>query len=127
MNLVAEGSQGPFGYKLSGAFLRVGEQVESDSFSTSTFSASSDYVRSADSTMSWTARWIQFDGSSFPENGGGPDLSILRIPKTSNSGNFLAGFLFQHQFSKVWGAAIHVDVFTHRQPSYTPTLSPNTH
>src|ERR1700674_4253580 len=102
MDLVAEGSQGKFGYKLSGAFLRVGDQVESDSFSTSTFSAASDYVRSSDSTMSWTARWIQFDGSSFPENGGGPELSILRIPKTSNSGNFLAGFLLQHQFSKVW-------------------------
>ena len=125
MNLVAESSQAKFGYKLSGAFLRIGEQVESDSFSTSTFSAASDYVPSADSTMSWTARWIQFDGSSFPENGGGPELSILRIPKTSNSGNFLAGFLFQHQFSKVWGADIDIDVFTRGEHSYTPPILDN--
>src|SRR6266478_7970413 len=122
MDLGAEGSQGQFGYKLSGAFLRVGDQVEADSFSTSTLSAASDYIRSSDSTMSWTARWIQFDGSSFPENGGGPELSILRIPKTSNSGNFLAGFLFQHQFSKVWGAGIDIDVFTRGEHSYTPPI-----
>jgi outer membrane receptor protein involved in Fe transport len=76
--------------------------------------------------MSWTARWIQFDGSSFPENGGGPELSILRIPKTSNSGNFLAGFLFQHQFSKVWGAGIDIDVFTRGEHSYTPPILDNT-
>jgi iron complex outermembrane receptor protein/vitamin B12 transporter len=122
MDLGAEGSQGQFGYKWSGAFLRVGDQVESDWFSTSSFSAASDYVRSSDSTMSWTARWIQFDGSSFPENGGGPELSILRIPKTSNSGNLLAGFLFQHQFSKVWGAGIDIDVFTRGEHSYTPPI-----
>jgi vitamin B12 transporter len=121
-DLVAEGSEGQFGYKLSGAFLRVAEQVESDSFSTSTFSAASDYVRSPDSTMSWTARWIQFDGSSFPENGGGPELSILRIPKISNSGNFLAGFLFQHQFNKIWGAGVDIDVFTRGEHSYTPPI-----
>jgi vitamin B12 transporter len=121
-DLGAEGSQRQFGYKLSGAFLRVGDQVESDSFSSSTFSVASDYVRSADSTMSWTARWIQFDGSSFPENGGGPELSILRIPKTSNSGNFLAGFIFEHQFNKVWGAGVDVDVFTRGEHSYTPPI-----
>jgi len=122
MDFGAEGSQGRFGYKLSGAFLRVGEQIESDSFSTSTFSVASDYVPSTNSTMSWTARWIQFDGSSFPENGGGPEFSILRTPKTSNSGNFLAGFIFQRQFSKVWAAGIDIDVFTRGEHSYTPPI-----
>jgi iron complex outermembrane receptor protein/vitamin B12 transporter len=122
MDLGAEGAEGRFGYIVSGAFLRVGEQVESDSFSTSTFSAASDYARSSDTTISWTARWIQFDGSSFPENGGGPELSILRIPKTSNSGNFLAGFLFQHQFNKIWSAGINIDVFNRREHSYTPPI-----
>ncbi len=121
-DLGAEGSDGRFGYKLSGSFLRVGEQVKSDAFATSTFSVASDYVRSADSTMCWTARWIQFDGSNFPENGGGPELSILRIPKTSNSGNFLAGFIFQHQFSKIWGAGIYIDVFTRGEHAYTPAI-----
>jgi vitamin B12 transporter len=127
LNVGAEGSQGRFGYKLSGAFLRVGEQVESDGFSTSMFSASSDFVQSSASSMSWTVRWIQFQGSSFPPNGGGPELSILRIPETSNSGNFLAGFKFQHQFSPVWSAGIDVDVFTRGEHSYTPPIldSPN--
>jgi vitamin B12 transporter len=124
-NLGAEGSQGRFGYKLSGAFLRVGEQVESDSFSTSTFSASSDYAKSAASAMSWTVRWIQFQGSSFPPNGGGPELSVLKIPETSNSGNFLAGYKFQHQFSAVWSAGVDADVFTHGEHSYTPPILDN--
>jgi outer membrane cobalamin receptor len=122
VNLGAEGSQGRLGYKLSGAFLRVGEQVESDQFSASTFSSASDYTLGSDSTMSWSVRWIQFDRSGFPENGGGPELSVLRIPKTSNSGDFLAGFIFQHQFSKVWIAGIDVDVFTRGEHSYTPPI-----
>src|SRR5258708_10205555 len=42
-DLGAEGSDGRFGYKLSGSFLRVGEQVKSDAFATSTFSVASDY------------------------------------------------------------------------------------
>jgi vitamin B12 transporter len=125
VNLGAEGSRERLGYKLNGAFLRVGEQVESDPFSTSTFSAASDYTRSSVSTMSWTARWIQFDYSGFPENGGGPELSILRIPKTSNSGNFLAGYIFQHQFSKVWSTGIDTDVFTRGEHSYTPPILDN--
>jgi vitamin B12 transporter len=127
MNLGAEGSQGRFGYKLSGAFLRVGEQVEADSFYTSTFSAASDYTQRSDSDLSWTVRWIQFQGSSFPPNGGGPELSVLRIPGTSNSGNFLAGFIFQRQFSTVWRAGIDADVFTRGEHSYTPPIldSPN--
>jgi len=125
VNLGAEGSQGQLGYKLSGAFLRVGEQVESDQFSASTFSSASDYSLGSDSTMSWTVRWIQFDRSGFPENGGGPELSVLKIPKTSNSGNFLVGFLIQHQFSKVWSAGINMDVFTRGEHSYTPAILDN--
>jgi vitamin B12 transporter len=127
MNLGAEGSHGQLGYKLNGAFLRVGDQVKSDSFSTSTFSAASDYAHGAGSTMGWTARWIQFQGSSFPPNGGGPELSVLQIPGTSNAGNFLAGFIFQRQVSKVWNTGLDVDVFSRGERSYTPPIlaSPN--
>jgi vitamin B12 transporter len=126
-NLGAEGSHASLGYKLSGAFLRVGDQVESDAFSTSTFSAASDYTRSADSTLSWTVRWIQFQGSSFPPNGGGPELSVLQIPETSSSGDFLAGFILQHQVNKAWSTGLNVDVFTRGEHSYTPPIlaSPN--
>jgi vitamin B12 transporter len=122
LNLGAQGSKGQFGYKLNGAFLRVGEQVLSDGFSTGSFSTSSDYVLGSASTISWTVRWFQFQGSSFPANGGGPELSILRIPETSNSGNFLAGFVFQHLISKVWQVNLNVDVFSRGEHSYTPPI-----
>ena len=127
LNLRAEGSRGALGYKLSGAFLRVGDQVESDAFSTSTFSAASNYAHNADSTMSWTVRWIQFQGSSFPPNGGGPELSVLQVPETSNEGNFLAGFTSQRQVSTGWSVSLHADVFTRGDHSYTPPIlaSPN--
>ena len=127
VNLRAEGSHGALGYKLSGAFLRVGDQVESDAFSTSTFSATSNYAHNADSAMSWTVRWIQFQGSSFPPNGGGPELSVLQIPETSNEGNFLAGFTSQRQVSPGWGVSLNADVFTRGDHSYTPPIlaSPN--
>jgi outer membrane cobalamin receptor len=127
LNANAEGSLGHMGYKVSGAFLRVGDQVESDPVSMSTFSAASDYTRNAASTMSWTARWIQLDRSGFPENGGGPEFSVLRIPKTSNSGDFLASFLFKHQFSEVWSAGIGADVFTRGERSYTPAILDSPH
>lgn len=127
VNFTDEGSYGLLGYKLSGAFLRVGNQVESDAFSTSTFSDTTDYAHDTNSTMSWTVRWIQFQGSSFPPNGGGPELSVLRTPETSNAGNILAGFVFQHQVSKVWSTSLNADVFTRGEHSYTPPIlaSPN--
>lgn len=125
VNFGAEGSEGRLGYKLSGAFQRVGVQVESDAFSASTFSAASDYVHSANSTLSWTARWIQFQDSSFPPNGGGPELSILRIPETSNSGNILAGFVFQHQLSNVWTTGVGLDLFSRGDQAYTPPILDN--
>jgi outer membrane cobalamin receptor len=127
VSLIAEGSDGALGYKLSGAFLRMGDQVESDAFSTSTFSAASNCAHNADSTMSWTVRWIQFQGSSFPPNGGGPELSVLQIPETSNAGNFLAGFTSQRQVSTGWSVGLNADVFTRGEHSYTPPIlaSPN--
>lgn len=122
VHLGAEGARGKLGYKVDAAFLRVGEQVLSDAFSTSTFSTSSDYVLDANSTLSWTARWFQFQGSSFPPNGGGPELSILRVPGTSNSGNFLSGFTFRHRWNQLWEAKLTVDVFTRGAHSYTPPI-----
>jgi outer membrane cobalamin receptor len=122
LNLRAEGSRGALGYKLSGAFLRVGDQVESDGFSTSTFSATSTYAHNANSSTSWTVRWIQFQGSSFPPNGGGPELSVLQIPETSNEGNFLAGFTSQRQVSTGWRVSLNADVFTRGDHSYTPPI-----
>ncbi len=127
LNLGAEGLEGRLGYKLAGSFLRVGEQVESDAFSTSTFSLGSDYRRSSSTNFSWTARWIQFDRSGFPEGGGGPELSILRIPKTSNSGNILGGFLFQHRANDLWTASINADVFTRGEHAYTPAILDSPH
>ena len=127
VNLGAEGLKGRLGYKLSGSFLRVGEQVESDAFSTSTFSVASDYSHSSSTLVSWTARWIQFDRSGFPEGGGGPELSILRIPKTSNSGDILGGFVVQHHFSDLWTASIDADVFTRGEHAYTPPILDNPH
>jgi vitamin B12 transporter len=127
VNLGAEGLAGRLGYKLSGSFLRVGEQVESDAFSASTFSLASDYSHSSSTLVSWTARWIQFDRSGFPEGGGGPELSILEIPKTSNSGNILGGFVVQHHFSDLWTASIDADVFTRGEHAYTPSILDSVH
>jgi outer membrane cobalamin receptor len=127
VNLGAEGSQGRLGYKLSGSFLRVGEQVESDAFSTSTFSVASDYSHTSNTGFSWTARWIQSDRSGFPEGGGGPELSILRIPKTSNSGNILGGFVVQHHFNDIWTASIKADVFNRGEHANTPPILDSPH
>ena len=127
VNLGAEGLEGRLGYKLSGSFLRVGEQVESDAYSTSTFSVASDYSHSSSTLVSWTARWVQFDRSGFPEGGGGPELSILRIPKTSNSGSILGGFVVQHHFNDLWTASIDADVFTRGEHAYTPPILESPH
>lgn len=126
-NLGAEGLRGRLGYKLWGSFLRVGEQVESDAFSSSSFSVASDYSRSSKDSFGWTARWIQLDRSGFPEGGGGPELSILKTPKTSNSGNILGGFVVQHHFNSVWTTSINADVFTRGEQAYTPPILDSPH
>jgi len=121
-NMEAEGVRGRLGYKFSGAFLRVGEQVESDAFSDSTVAATGDFARSPETVYSWTARWIQFERSGFPEGSGGPEFAILRIPKTTNSGNLFGGFMAQHQINQLWTVVIDADVFSRGEHAYTPPI-----
>ena len=121
-NMEAEGARGRLGYKFSGAFLRVGEQVESDAFSDSTVAATGDFARSSETVYSWTARWIQFERSGFPEGSGGPEFAILRIPKTTNSGNLFGGFMAQHQINQLWTVVIDADVFSRGEHAYTPPI-----
>jgi len=54
-------------------------------------------------------------------------LSILRVPKTSNSGNILGGFDTQHHFSDLWTAGINADVFTRGEQAYTPPILDSAH
>jgi len=122
VNMVAEGERGRLGYKLSGAFLRVGEQVESDAFSASTFAVTGSFAKSSKTVFSWTARWIQFESSGFPEGSGGPDFAILRIPKASNSGNLFGGFVAQHQVNQLWMIVIDADVFSRGEHAHTPAI-----
>ena len=121
-NLEVERAQGRLGYKFSGSFLRVGEQVESDGFSASTVAATGDFARSSETVFSWTARWIQFERSGFPEGSGGPEFAILRMPKSSNSGNLFGGFVVQHQVNQLWTMAIDADVFSRGEHAYTPPI-----
>lgn len=121
-NIEVEGAQGRLGYKFSGSFLRVGKQVESDAFSNSTVAAAGDFVRSSETIFSWTARWIQFERSGFPEGSGGSEFAILKIPKTTNSGNLFGRFVAQHQVNQLWTAAIDADVFSRGEHAYTPPI-----
>jgi len=126
-NAEVEGAQGRLGYKFSGAFLRVGDQVESDAFSTSTVAATGDFYRSSATVFSWTARWIQFERSGLPEGSGGPEFSVLKTPETTNSGNLFGGFVAQHQLSELWTTAIDADVFSRGEHSYTPPILDSLH
>lgn len=126
-NTQVEGAQGRLGYKISGSFLRVGEQVESDAFSNSTVAATGDFARSSKTVIGWTARWIQFERSGFPEGSGGPEFAILRIPKTTNSGNLLGGFAVHHQANRLWTTAIDADVFSRGEHAYAPPILDSPH
>jgi vitamin B12 transporter len=121
-NTKMEGAQGRLGYKFSGSFLRVGEQIESDAFSTGSIAATGDFARSADTVFSWMARWIQFERSGLPEGSGGPEFAILRIPKTTNSGNWLGGFVAQHQVNQLWSTSVDADVFSRGEHADTPAI-----
>lgn len=121
-NMEVEGAQGRLGYKVSGSFLRVGEQVESGAFSNSTVAVTGDIARSSETVISWTARWIQFERSGFPEGSGGPEFAILRIPKTTNSGNLFGGFVVHRQVNRLWTTAIDADVFSRGEHAYTPPI-----
>lgn len=126
-NMEVAGARGRLGYKVSGAFLRVGEQVESDGFSNSTVAVTGDFARSSETMISWTARWIQFERSGFPEGSGGPEFAILRIPKTTNSGNLLGGLVVHHQVNQLWTTTIDADVFSRGEHAYTPPILDSPH
>jgi outer membrane cobalamin receptor len=67
-------------------------------------------------------RYQRQESGVFPENGGGPEYSILRTLKESLAREAVAGVGYRHQLAPGWELRLSWDVFDRRQRTDTPAI-----
>lgn len=111
-----------FHYSFGGSYFDVGEQVEKDSFSLGTVTLTSDVQIAESQKLRFTSRYQNTDSAGFPENGGGPEFSILRDSKNTDSSDLIFGAVFEHQLRKSWLYSVDLDLYDRNQTSFIPTI-----
>src|SRR5205807_7414964 len=100
--LAARGSNGKTSYGLSGSYFNISDQVKSDAFSLGTAAANIRFEPGANKAVQAQIRYQHDQDSSFPINGGGPELSILQTPEERHSGAIVFSSAFHHQVMAKW-------------------------
>jgi outer membrane cobalamin receptor len=119
VNARHSGRRSSFG--LGGSFLNVGEQVKSDAFSLGDLFGSL-RVEGTNKVLEGQVRYQHDQDSSFPMNGGGPELSILQIPEESHSSQIVLRAAFRHQVVPQWLYNLDVTWFRDGVRSNTPAI-----
>lgn len=109
-------------YGLTGSYLNVSEQVLDDEFALGTIAGN--FRREIDTKNVFIAhvRYEHDQDSSFPENGGGPELSILREPQLVHSGSLTLDAAYDHQVRPSWLSTLNVNYFQRGARSSIPAI-----
>ena len=79
-----------------------GEQVPGSSYEADTVSGSLRLMPSANLSASFHARFASTEGTSFPEQSGGPDLAVLRDLNEATADDFTLGADLEWALSDTW-------------------------
>ena len=120
--LAARGSNGKTSYGLSGSYFNISDQVKSDAFSLGTTAANIRFEPGANKAVQAQIRYQHDQDSSFPINGGGPELSILQTPEERHSGAIVFSSAFHHQVMAKWLYGLEVSYFRQGERSNTPAI-----
>src|SRR5579884_7379 len=120
--ITARGGNQKTSYGLSGSYFSIGDQVKSDAFSLGTATADIRYEPGANKALQAGIRYQHDQDSSFPINGGGPELSILKTPEELHSGAIIFNTSFHHQVITKWLYGMEVDYFRQGERSNTPAI-----
>jgi vitamin B12 transporter len=105
------GSSRDNSYGLAASYLNLSEQAVSDDFSLGTVAADFRHEAGADKVVLAHVRYQHDQDSSFPENGGGPELSILRTPQRQHSAGITVDTEFHHQVEHFWLYSLDANYF----------------
>ena len=122
VGLDLRGNNGRVSYGVSGSYLNVGQQVLLDEYALGTATGSLRFEASSDKLLDIGIRYEHDQDSSFPMNGGGPELSILRSPEEAHSGEIIFNTGFHHQVVPKWLYTLSFNFFRDGQMSNTPPI-----
>ncbi len=120
--VTASGEMRSLSYAVSASRLDLGEQVENDSHSLGTISWNSRLRLKGDQDLRFSFRLNDRDSSGFPENGGGPEFSILRDPKTVDAREIILGFEYRNRKSRAWQFRAAMDYYGRDENAFTPAI-----
>ena len=109
-------------YSLSGSYFDIDEQTEKDGLSLGTLSFKSSLPFGPDKVLQFTTRYQDSRSSGFPENGGGPQFSILREPKVADVEQLILGLSYQQQVTPGWLYGLDFDLFSREQDDTAPAI-----
>ncbi|HEV3037000.1 MAG TPA: TonB-dependent receptor [Candidatus Angelobacter sp.] len=114
-------------YGLAASYLNLSQQVLSDEFSLATVAADFRHEIESNKVVLAHARYQRDQDSSFPENGGGPDLSILRIPQRQHSTGIAIDTEFHHQVEHLWLYSLDANYFQREARASIPAVLDKVH
>lgn len=113
---------GGIDWSLSGSWFDIDEQVENDDFSVGTVSFKSELPLGDGKALQFTTRYQDSRSRGFPENGGGPEFSILRDPKVADVEQLTLRMGYQQQVSPDWLYGFDFDLFSRQQDDTAPAV-----
>lgn len=122
LQLVHTGTTGKLRYAAGASYVRAGEQVESDGFSTTAVSFNLSVQLTAEQALHWSSRLSDADSSGFTANGGGPLYSILRDPENRRTRTAMGSLEYTREIKTWWMVRGQVDVFDSNQRLDIPTI-----
>lgn len=122
VGLDLQGNNGRASYGVSGSYLNVAQQVIFDEFALGTVAGNFRFEPSPDKLLDIDLRYQHDQDSSFPMNGGGPELSILRTPEEAHSGEIIFTAGFHHQVIPKWLYTLNFNFFHDGETSNTPPI-----
>jgi len=120
--VTARGSHQKISYGVSGSYFNISDQVKSDAFSLGMAAADVRFEPGSNKSLEAQIRYQHDQDSSFPINGGGPELSILQTPEQRHSGAIIFSSAFHHQFIAKWLYGVEVSYFRQGERSNTPAI-----
>lgn len=115
------GRKGRFQYNLGIAGVRIGEQVERDSFSAIDAGGRVSSAIGSNMSIAFIFRIRRSEATGFPANSGGPKYALNRALETRAATSGIVGLEWKYSIGR-WSHLISGDVFPQAQDQNTPAI-----
>jgi vitamin B12 transporter len=123
-SLRADTTAGTMSYSATAGYADDGEQLTGDRFRARHFSGTASYVPNSDTSVHMTARHVQSDRSTFPDDSGGPLFATLRGTDESDSEETMIGATAAHSINDRIGYAASASYFRRVGSQDSPGVAP---